>query len=380
MNDDPVGPDPEPLEPGSEDDLERLTQSAAAVAESAMPAPLSGTEAEKSYEVVVSRSGRTLVEHLRCQDGSWSVAKARPTTGLNTGLLVYREIQLNLNRPRPALRVPDTTVTLVLALHGHVRATSAATASSDGSGLTAALVGTSTGGLALEYDPDFQGIELTLTAWAAYTMTNERMSKLANRVTDLCALMGEPIQTLLAKLGAATDLPSRLALVEDFLTRCRQLGPAHAPLLLRAWGRLYDTHGSLPLAELVAETGFCERQVERVFRDQIGLTPRAVARVMRLRYALRMLASGIRFADVASSCGYFDQAHFNRDVKALTGRTPTGLQAAYTVGPPGPVITGEVALQATLGPGQRPDDNDDDLVVVRQADAEAALGASLAAS
>jgi AraC-like DNA-binding protein len=61
-----------------------------------------------------------------------------------------------------------------------------------------------------------------------------------------------------------------------------------------------------------------------LFRAEVGLSPKAYARVRRLQAALRLLGGGpLGGAHVAAEVGYFDQAHFVRDFESFTGMTPT---------------------------------------------------------
>ena len=55
------------------------------------------------------------------------------------------------------------------------------------------------------------------------------------------------------------------------------------------------------------------------------MTPKAFARLARFRHAERLLRSpGHRsLASIALTCGYYDQAHLNRDFRDLAGCTPT---------------------------------------------------------
>ena len=68
-----------------------------------------------------------------------------------------------------------------------------------------------------------------------------------------------------------------------------------------------------------------------LFRDQVGLTPKAFWRVRRFQAALRHVESGLgrgsrhrpfNGAALAAALGYFDQAHFNREFRVFTGVSP----------------------------------------------------------
>lgn len=61
------------------------------------------------------------------------------------------------------------------------------------------------------------------------------------------------------------------------------------------------------------------------FRDDIGLAPKSVARILRFQRALASMHAGDRpsLAAVAAGCGYYDQAHLNREFLEMAGTTPT---------------------------------------------------------
>ena len=75
--------------------------------------------------------------------------------------------------------------------------------------------------------------------------------------------------------------------------------------------------------ELVASrVALSVRQLERVFADGFGLTPRAYRRIVRMRRAIEVAKSGQTLADAALSAGYADQSHFTREVHELMGHSP----------------------------------------------------------
>jgi AraC-like DNA-binding protein len=67
------------------------------------------------------------------------------------------------------------------------------------------------------------------------------------------------------------------------------------------------------------------RQLERLFRDQVGLAPKRLMSIRRLHRALQALeqADEARPGAIAAVAGgYADQAHFVRECRAITGTTP----------------------------------------------------------
>jgi AraC-like DNA-binding protein len=62
------------------------------------------------------------------------------------------------------------------------------------------------------------------------------------------------------------------------------------------------------------------RRLERMFRREVGLAPKMLARIARFQGVLR--GSG-DWTAVAQQCGYYDQAHLIRDFKEFAGESPT---------------------------------------------------------
>lgn len=59
-------------------------------------------------------------------------------------------------------------------------------------------------------------------------------------------------------------------------------------------------------------------------QSSIGVTPKTFARTLRFQQARDQLCltPNVDLATLAAECGYSDQAHFSREFKALSGRTP----------------------------------------------------------
>ena len=73
------------------------------------------------------------------------------------------------------------------------------------------------------------------------------------------------------------------------------------------------------VAATAAAVGLGERALHRRCRSAFGYGPKVLARILRLQRALAQARRGVPFATVAAGCGYADQAHLAREVRALTG-------------------------------------------------------------
>jgi AraC-like DNA-binding protein len=82
--------------------------------------------------------------------------------------------------------------------------------------------------------------------------------------------------------------------------------------------------GKVTVRQLEEATGVSARHLERRFAERVGLSPKTACRIARFRTALALMSRRptLRWADLAFSCGYFDQAHLIRDFRAFAGATP----------------------------------------------------------
>ncbi|MBZ4323273.1 helix-turn-helix domain-containing protein [Streptomyces huiliensis] len=131
------------------------------------------------------------------------------------------------------------------------------------------------------------------------------------------------------RLASAHDWPTRFDLLDELLLRHTAQCREPSPVMVRAWHRLGISGGRIPIRHLAESVGVGSRQLEKLFREQAGCTPKKAARILRFHRALGLLTdtarSGDNLAAVAAHCGYSDHAHLSREVRALAGVPPTFL-------------------------------------------------------
>lgn len=174
------------------------------------------------------------------------------------------------------------------------------------------------------------GVELT--PLGAYAVFGVPMHELTNAVVGLDGLLGPTADALVAQLAGAPTWMSRFALLDGFLAAKVRAGPQPSPAVVWAWERLRETAGQVSIAALAEDAGWSRRHLAARFREEVGVPPKVIARVLRFQRALELLghAEAGSWADLAQQCGFADQPHLNREVRALAGCTPTEL---FTDGP-----------------------------------------------
>ncbi|MFD7626328.1 helix-turn-helix domain-containing protein [Streptomyces sp. NPDC059851] len=271
-----------------------------------------------------------------CPSGGWEIARGRPHERLRPGVRGYRGYRIDLGRTHRRLELPGGLVTLLVGLGPPVRVSDPAGA--DGRAprsLTSLFAGPHTRAVLGEHDGRAYGVQVLLTPWAAHRLLAVDMGDFTDSVADLDAVLGgRRARNLADALATAPGWAERFALLDRLLTSLlvgpsrliggRVTGPELNPQVLRAWELLAAGPRTVPLpvARVAAEVGWSERQLRRRFQEQIGLSPKAVARVARLRRGLALLTRGHPASATALACGFHDQPHFQREFKAMTGLTP----------------------------------------------------------
>jgi AraC-like DNA-binding protein len=167
-------------------------------------------------------------------------------------------------------------------------------------------------------------MQVNFTPQGAFRFCGSDMSELSGRITDLWAILGATASRLEERLCETASWAARFAILEDFLWARVSRGPVAHGLVARAWSRLEQTGGNIAIVDMATSLGCSRKHLAQLFRREIGLPPKAAARVLRFERALVALEAGkIRtLADLAASCGYADQAHFNRDFHLFSGESP----------------------------------------------------------
>lgn len=249
---------------------------------------------------------------------------ASPLAGMVAGLVGLSERSREpVTRRQPA----GTLIPLVISFGSQLTIDQL----SDGEGANRSygsfVAGLSPGHATTSHPGDQDCVQVYLTPLGVRRVLGVPGSELARRVVAIDDVARELGEDLAARVAGAATWPDRLRLVEAVLTARLGSTPGPPDWVQGMWHELATSGGRASIGGLVARTGWSHRYVATRFREEVGLTPKEAAGILRFERAAAGLGT-LPLADLAVRCGYADQSHLTRDVVRRAGEPPQALAAA----------------------------------------------------
>ena len=171
------------------------------------------------------------------------------------------------------------------------------------------------------------GLQINFTILGARPFFGRPLRELTNLAVPLTDLLGASGREFCERLRGAAGWHQRFAIVDHVITARVGRNPAPVAPVRWAWRQLRRSAGQVSIGSLVEEIGWSQKHFINRFRDELGLAPKTLGRVLRFARAIEVIKGGraVGFAALAAECGYYDQAHFARDVRQFAGVSPREL-------------------------------------------------------
>ncbi|WP_437599692.1 helix-turn-helix domain-containing protein [Sorangium sp. So ce590] len=181
-----------------------------------------------------------------------------------------------------------------------------------------------------EHDGFQRGLQVNLTPIGARLFFGVPMAELTGRVVSARDLLPRKHGRLAERLEELPTWDERFDLIERALGE--RVDEARHELGVVPWAvrRIEERGGAVDMRALARELGYSQKHVIDLFRENVGVPPKLLARLVRFDRLVQHLKAGASgtWAELAQRFGYYDQAHLARDVKQFTGTTPTRARAA----------------------------------------------------
>ncbi len=165
------------------------------------------------------------------------------------------------------------------------------------------------------------GIKLKPSAVAQ--LYNIDMATLTDKVVDLHEFLGNELKAI--EMAIHTMLPqSEIVAMLNSYFREILLRVTENTKIERALINIFDKQGDVQVREVAEELNITERQLERLFQKQVGLSPKYYTRIIRFSHIFNLMQQSDKsWVGVALGSGFYDQSHFIRNFKAFSGEDPS---------------------------------------------------------
>lgn len=164
--------------------------------------------------------------------------------------------------------------------------------------------------------------------WGLYSFVGKPVHEFTDRFVSAEDVLGKRFSDVTDKLLNA-EAGERIKLVEDYLLSVlarQKAGVLYqadkvAPLLTL----MNNNVGNTSVAGMAYSANLSVRQLNRIINQVAGLSPKQLSRIVRLQgfFARYRMAGTATLTSLLYECGYYDQAHFIRDFKSISGISPS---------------------------------------------------------
>ncbi|MFI7611218.1 helix-turn-helix domain-containing protein [Nonomuraea terrae] len=178
----------------------------------------------------------------------------------------------------------------------------------------------------IEYPTRVRLVGVHFKPWGISAFVGMPATELRDRWVPVDAVWRRSLDRIRNRVGDIASAAETLRVLEGELRSRLAEAPSRSLALVRhTGGRLETSHGVVPVGTLADAAGVSGNHLATLFKSHVGVTPKRVARIYRFA---RLIVSvdarrPVDWSALAQTAGYFDQAHFSREFKEFTGRSPT---------------------------------------------------------
>ena len=227
----------------------------------------------------------------------------------------------------------NTEQCLVFYLCGQVRAVDAAGAATVYAPMV--LNGTQPARFDLHSTPRFRMLSVQFQPGVLSKFLRLPLPEFTNVRIDAEAVLAADLRQVREQLLNAPTYAALIERVETYLwTRVQRLSLGFGPFD-RAVLALAARPQAYTLDELAHDACLSASQLERRFRQQLGVGPKLYARISRFgqAQALKQARPALDWLQVALECGYYDYQHLVKDFRQFAHATPPALLLAQAQAP-----------------------------------------------
>jgi AraC-like DNA-binding protein len=158
----------------------------------------------------------------------------------------------------------------------------------------------------------------------SYPFLEMPLHELTDSVVDGDLVLTNEIMNLREMILASVLITQKFMVVENYLVKNFRNKLVVNPFIDFAVNKIVSSPNQMSIEQISNKVGYSQKHLIKLFKDNVGLTPKGFLKIIRFQKAIEEIASAkeTNWAGIAYESGYYDQAHFINDFKSFSGYTP----------------------------------------------------------
>lgn len=174
----------------------------------------------------------------------------------------------------------------------------------------------------MTFEKPCESFGIRLYPGSAFRLLGIPVSELGKETFDMRDFRLPAYQQLQEELEQNGSVLERVALLDKWLLKqAYRLQPDKGPVQ-EVWEKMQNKKSNLK--SILSGIPSSRRTFERNFFNETGLSPGKLLGLLRIKNSRQLIRSNphTSLTQIAQECGYYDQAHFNRQFHSLIHETP----------------------------------------------------------
>jgi len=183
------------------------------------------------------------------------------------------------------------------------------------------IIGLHTTSGIMDWDMNYGSIGVEFKPFAACRFFKFPLIEIRNNIYNVSELLNQRGTELEDQIAEIEEVSGKVEFVQKFLATQIRSDAESDSVVEFAVNRIISTSGLIKYGTLSSEIGYSTRQLNRRFTEVVGLNPKEFSNIIRFDRIFRNMKTG-NFVDNEFYDAYYDQSHFIKHFRNVTGMTP----------------------------------------------------------
>lgn len=186
------------------------------------------------------------------------------------------------------------------------------------------IAGIKTEEIHVQYKGKLLQVLFEFTASGFYYLFHQSPVRYKNNLAELNRIFSfQEVKELSNRLSETDDIDKQITLIENLLMS--KVSEAKIPNLYleKSIDLIEKNHGIIHIQDIVDQVEVCERQLNRKFKEIVGISPKKFSKILQLHYLIYLIhRKNYPLQEIVYKGFFYDRPHFTHTFKELTGMTP----------------------------------------------------------